>query len=183
MVCNSYVFLIPFYFVVYDSKLILLLLSCLFCFISWVCLCVFNVEMYSNKLDALPLNFLQNLFLSLFFFLDSDDDGNGDRMVFCLSIPFECFLCSYFSHIFFSSLFLNFVCSQLLLLLLLFLIVVVFCDLNYIRLLTVSSTQFFFYSLLRCFRQIGGLNVFLYADQRFLQCIEWAWVQHLLLNL
>lgn len=67
--------------------------------------------------------------------------------------------------------------------------VVVYCGfhfcfkLDFLCLLTVSSTQFFFHSLLRCFRQVGSLNIFLYANQRFLQCIEWAWVQHLLLNL
>lgn len=69
-------FLIPFYFVVYDSKLILLLFS--FCFISWVffflgvcCLCVyvFNDEMYSNKLDALPVEIpSKSLFIVIFFF-------------------------------------------------------------------------------------------------------------------
>lgn len=52
-----------------------------------------------------------------------------------------------------------------------------------VDLLTICGAQLFFYSILWCFRQIGGLYIFLYTDQRLFQGIEWARVQHLLFDL
>lgn len=50
-------------------------------------------------------------------------------------------------------------------------------------LLTIGSAQLLLDGLARRLRQIGGLYVLLHADQRLLQGIERAGVQHLLLDL
>lgn len=50
-------------------------------------------------------------------------------------------------------------------------------------LLAVGGAQLLFNSLLRGLREVGRLDVLLNADQRLLQCVERAGVQHLLLNL
>lgn len=49
--------------------------------------------------------------------------------------------------------------------------------------MTICGAQFLFHSLSRSLRKISGLNVLLNTDQRLLQCIKRARVQHLLFHL
>lgn len=55
-------------------------------------------------------------------------------------------------------------------------------DVKCLSLLAVGGAQFLFDGFLRCLREVGRLYVLLYADQRLLQRVEGAGVQHLLLN-
>lgn len=50
-------------------------------------------------------------------------------------------------------------------------------------LLAIRGSQLLLHRLSRCLGQIGGLNVFLHANQRLLQSVKGARVQHLLFNL
>jgi len=50
-------------------------------------------------------------------------------------------------------------------------------------LLAICRAQFLLHGVLGSLRQVGGLDIFLYAHQRLLQGVEGARVQHLLLDL